>query len=125
MLDVAAHGVANLSRVRRKPVLRHRLGLARRVVVPLLDLRTRHRRAARAIPPTGSLTRGYARRMVEYGRGMKKLDDERRARLLSDLQSFFLDELDEELSAFRAEQILDFVLSSAGPEIYNLSLLHI
>ncbi len=50
---------------------------------------------------------------------MKKLDDERRARLLSDLQSFFLDELDEELSAFRAEQILDFVLSSAGPEIYN------
>ncbi len=50
---------------------------------------------------------------------MKKLDDERRAHLLSDLQSFFLDELDEELSAFRAEQILDFVLSKAGPEIYN------
>ena len=50
---------------------------------------------------------------------MKKLDPDRRKRLLSDLQAFFLDELDEEISEFRAEQVLDFVLASAGPELYN------
>lgn len=49
----------------------------------------------------------------------KLLDAERQKRLLADLQSFFLDEMDEEITEFRAEQILRFVVEAAGPEIYN------
>ena len=37
-----------------------------------------------------------------------KLDDERRAVLVSRLQDFYLQEFDEDLSAFRAEQVLNF-----------------
>jgi uncharacterized protein (DUF2164 family) len=48
-----------------------------------------------------------------------RLDDDRRAQLAHALQGFFLEEFDEELSPFRAEQILDFVLGRVGPPIYN------
>ncbi len=48
-----------------------------------------------------------------------KLDADRRARILSDLRGFWLTEFDEELSAFRAEQLLDFLLSTIGPHVYN------
>lgn len=47
------------------------------------------------------------------------LDDERRAQLIKKLQGFFLEEFDEDLSAFRAEGVLDFFLESLGPSIYN------
>lgn len=47
------------------------------------------------------------------------LDDERRAHMISRLQGFFLEEFDEELSAFRAESMLDFFLETLGPSIYN------
>lgn len=47
------------------------------------------------------------------------LDDERRDHLVANLQGFYLTEFDEELSAFRAERLLDFVLSALGPPIYN------
>lgn len=47
------------------------------------------------------------------------LDDERRTHLVKKLQGFFLEEFDEELSAFRAEGVLDFFLESLGPSIYN------
>jgi len=47
------------------------------------------------------------------------LSDERRSGLVARLQGFFLQEFDEELSVFRAEQILDFLLASVGPSIYN------
>lgn len=47
------------------------------------------------------------------------LDPERRRLLISDLQSFFLDEFDEDVSELRAERILDFALEAVGPEIYN------
>ena len=48
-----------------------------------------------------------------------KLDDERRAVLVSRLQGFYLQEFDEGLSAFRAEQVLDFFLNALGPQVYN------
>ena len=48
-----------------------------------------------------------------------QLDDDRRAQLVSDLQGFWLTEFDEELSAFRAEQLLDHVLELVGARIYN------
>lgn len=47
------------------------------------------------------------------------LSDERRNQLLLRLEGFYLEELDEELSRFRAEQILDFALAALGPPIYN------
>ena len=47
------------------------------------------------------------------------LDDARRERLISSLRGFYLEELDEELSAFRAEQVLDFFLRTLGPQVYN------
>ena len=48
-----------------------------------------------------------------------KLDEARRDQLIGQLQGFFLSEFDEELSRFRAEQVLDFSLGSLGPQVYN------
>lgn len=47
------------------------------------------------------------------------LDEDRRSDLVRGLQGFWLTDFDEELSAFRAEQLLDFVLDALGPPIYN------
>ncbi len=47
------------------------------------------------------------------------LDDARRKRLIARLQGFFQDELDEDLSTFRAEQVLDFFLATLGPQVYK------
>ena len=48
-----------------------------------------------------------------------RLDDDRRAELIAELQALFLDEFDERLSEFRAERILDHFLASFGPQVYN------
>ena len=48
-----------------------------------------------------------------------ELEETRRARLVSNIQGFFLEEFDEDLSAFRAEQILDYFLGALGPQVYN------
>ena len=52
---------------------------------------------------------------------MKKitLSEDRRARLIGQLQTLFEREFDERLSDFRAEQILDLMLVTLGPGIYN------
>ena len=47
------------------------------------------------------------------------LSDARRTRLTGQLQTLFRAEFDESLSAFRAEQILDLMLTTLGPGIYN------
>ena len=47
------------------------------------------------------------------------LSDERRARLIGQLQTLFEREFDESLSEFRAEQVLDLMLVTLGPGIYN------
>lgn len=47
------------------------------------------------------------------------LDDTRRERLVRSLQGFYEQELDEEISVFRAEQVLDFFLTALGPQVYN------
>ena len=47
------------------------------------------------------------------------LDDERRTLMIGRLQGFFLEEFDEDLSAFRAESVLDFFLEALGPSVYN------
>ena len=52
---------------------------------------------------------------------MKKitLAPDRRERLVGQLQTLFQAEFDETLSEFRAEQVLDLMLSTLGPGIYN------
>lgn len=48
-----------------------------------------------------------------------KLSDERRAALIRDIQASFSADLDEDISAFKAEQILDLMVNAIGPSIYN------
>jgi uncharacterized protein (DUF2164 family) len=48
-----------------------------------------------------------------------ELEEARRKRALAKLQTFYLKEFDEQLSAFRADQLLDFMLTALGPQIYN------
>lgn len=48
-----------------------------------------------------------------------ELAPDRRIRTISLLRTFYLEELDEDLSEFRADQLLDFVLEVIGPQIYN------
>ena len=48
-----------------------------------------------------------------------RLTADRKDRLIGQLQSLFEREFDETLSAFRAEQVLDLMLSTLGPGIYN------
>lgn len=48
-----------------------------------------------------------------------RLADDRRARTIEALRSFFREEFDEDLSSFRAERLLDFVMKSIGPPLYN------
>lgn len=47
------------------------------------------------------------------------IDPDRREQLIRRLQGLFLKEFDEELSRFRAEQVLDFHLEALGPQVYN------
>lgn len=48
-----------------------------------------------------------------------ELDDGRRRELIADLRGFFEMEFGEELSGFRAEQLLAFVVGAVGPQVYN------
>lgn len=47
------------------------------------------------------------------------LSDDRRDQLLLQLEGFYLEEFDEELSRFQAERIVQFFLTTLGPPIYN------
>ena len=51
-----------------------------------------------------------------------EIKEARRESLVSSLQAFFLETFEEDLSAFRAEQLLGFFLSAVGPEIYNQAI---
>jgi uncharacterized protein (DUF2164 family) len=47
------------------------------------------------------------------------LSAERRARLTAHLQQLFSKEFDEKLSDFRAGEIVDLMLRTLGPAVYN------
>lgn len=47
------------------------------------------------------------------------LSEDRRAQMLRDLQASYASDMDEDLSDFRAAQILDLMLKTLGPGIYN------
>ena len=48
-----------------------------------------------------------------------EIEDVRKNQLIRELQSFFLEQFDEDLSTFRAEQVLDFTVAALGPQVYN------
>ena len=47
------------------------------------------------------------------------LSEPRRDRLIGQLQSLFQSEFDESLSEFRAHEILDLMIKTLGPGVYN------
>jgi uncharacterized protein (DUF2164 family) len=47
------------------------------------------------------------------------LSEQRRERLTAHLQSLFAKEFDETLSEFRAAEIIDLMLRTLGPVVYN------
>ena len=47
------------------------------------------------------------------------LSEDRRAQMLRDLQASYASDMDEALSDFRTAQILDLMLKTLGPGIYN------
>lgn len=48
-----------------------------------------------------------------------KLSEERRADLLKEFQAFYKETYDEEMTAFRAERVLEFFMKELGPTVYN------
>lgn len=48
-----------------------------------------------------------------------QLDEERRERVISQMQGLFLQEFEEELTPFRARQLLDFFMETIAPQVYN------
>ena len=47
------------------------------------------------------------------------ISKERKAQVIAELCAYYQTELDENLSPFRAEQLLDFLLRRLGPAVYN------
>ncbi len=52
-----------------------------------------------------------------------KLTKEQQQLMISDIQHFFLQERDEEITEFAAERVLAFVKESLAPHFYNTALL--
>ena len=48
-----------------------------------------------------------------------RLSDERKASLIRLLRKYYEEELDEEISDFRAEGLIDFFVRELGPPVYN------
>lgn len=48
-----------------------------------------------------------------------KLTKEQQQTMVSDIQEFFLQDRDEEISEFAAERVLDFVKQTLAPHFYN------
>ncbi len=51
-----------------------------------------------------------------------KLDDDRKAEIVRAVMGYFSSEFDEEMSAFRAEALVDFMLKQIGPSQYNQAI---
>jgi uncharacterized protein (DUF2164 family) len=51
-----------------------------------------------------------------------KISKEQQVKMIEDIQSFFSNERDEELSEFAAERVLDFIKESIGPHFYNAAI---
>ena len=51
-----------------------------------------------------------------------QIDGERRKDLLREIEGYFSDEFDEDISAFQAEGLLDFFVEKLGPPVYNQAI---
>ncbi len=51
-----------------------------------------------------------------------RLTAERRARVLDALTTYFREHFDEEISSFKAERLLDFLVAELGPPVYNQAI---
>jgi uncharacterized protein (DUF2164 family) len=51
-----------------------------------------------------------------------ELSDERRARLVADIQKLFSEELDDDIGELRAGLVLDFFVKNLGPPVYNQAI---
>ena len=51
-----------------------------------------------------------------------KLSDERRVILVAAIQTFFRDELDDEVGELKAGLVLDFFVKNLGPPLYNQAI---
>jgi len=52
-----------------------------------------------------------------------KLTKEQQQLMISNIQTFFMQEREEEISEFAAERVLDFVKESLAPHFYNAGIL--
>lgn len=48
-----------------------------------------------------------------------KLDEERKSKIVAALTDYYYSEFEEELSAFRAVELVDFMVQQIGPSQYN------
>ncbi|SEG02586.1 Uncharacterized conserved protein, DUF2164 family [Vibrio hangzhouensis] len=60
--------------------------------------------------------------MVTAGKVNNMLDKNKREQLISELQKYFMDELDYELGQFDGEFLLDFLSKKLAPAYYNKGL---
>ena len=51
-----------------------------------------------------------------------KFTSEEKKRMIEEIQSFFLEEREEELGIIASENILDFFINTLGKDIYNKAL---
>ncbi|MEM1246701.1 MAG: DUF2164 domain-containing protein [Acidobacteriota bacterium] len=51
-----------------------------------------------------------------------QIDGERRKDLLREIEGYFSDAFDENISAFQAEGLLDFFVEKLGPPVYNQAI---
>ncbi|WP_445506570.1 DUF2164 domain-containing protein [Niallia sp. 03190] len=54
-----------------------------------------------------------------------KLTKKQQQSMIADIQYFFSQERDEEISEFAAERVLDFVKESLAPHFYNAAILDV
>jgi uncharacterized protein (DUF2164 family) len=51
-----------------------------------------------------------------------KLSEERRSALISAIQGFFRDQLDDDVGELKAGLVLDFFVKQLGPPVYNQAI---
>ena len=51
-----------------------------------------------------------------------RLSDERRTRMIDSIKRYFADHMDESVSDFRAQGLLDFFVKELGPPVYNQAI---
>jgi uncharacterized protein (DUF2164 family) len=51
-----------------------------------------------------------------------RLSEERRRRMLRSIKQYFVTHFDEEISDFRAENLLDFFVKELGAPVYNQAI---